>query len=52
MGNKDFLYMDLVKTMIQQSLWSMWERTKNEEYKKLYENWYDNYEKITIDGLR
>lgn len=43
--------LDLAKTMIQQSLWNMFKTTGDEEYKKLYEKWYENYEHISISGL-
>lgn len=43
---------DVIKTMIQQSLWEMYVKTGIEEYKKLYENWYNSYENIKINGLK
>jgi hypothetical protein len=43
---------DLVKTMIQQSLWEMYKKTGDEAYNDLYQKWYENYEKITINGLK
>jgi hypothetical protein len=42
---------DLVKTIIQQSLWNMYKVTGDLIYKELYENWYENYEQIQINGL-
>lgn len=42
---------DTVKTMIQQALWKMHKETGLVEYRLLYEDWYNNYEKISISGL-
>jgi hypothetical protein len=42
---------DYIKSMIQQALWEAYQRTDNEEYKAIYDAWYENYEKIKIEGL-
>lgn len=42
---------DKIKTLIQQALWEMYNGTGIEEYRLLYEDWYNNYEKISIKGL-
>ncbi len=42
---------DYIKSMIQQALWNEYERTGNEDYKKIYEAWYNQYEQISIEGL-
>ena len=42
---------DYTKTLIQQALWNTYKTTGNEDYKKMYDKWYECYEEISIEGL-
>lgn len=42
---------EYLKSLIQQALWNEYTRTKNKDYKELYEKWYDRYNHIDITVL-
>lgn len=42
---------DYIKSMIQEALWHEYKRTGNEDYKVIYELWYEKFELIDISVL-
>ena len=40
-----------IKSLIQVALWGEYKRTGNEEFKEIYDAWYDKYTDINVRNL-
>jgi len=42
---------EYLKSLIQQALWEAYQRTQDDEYRKIYDEWYAKYDKIDISNI-